>query len=225
VAALLFALGLRFSRLGLVHYRGLFVALTLLALYFVLPDHFSDPVYLWIARGRFAAIAGFFLLLAPDVQEASALRYAAALSALAGAYVPGVCLVQYRAFGKRMRGMEQVLAACPAGEEILTLRMDGERPPPGYDVPVFRELSSWVQVVHGGFTPLYFPRPIPFPFSIKKALPSPRGRGHEDYAWLLKPDEFGCVLTMGLATPLPARLYREAARDGEWALWVAARAR
>jgi hypothetical protein len=224
VAALLLVVCLRASRLTLAHYRSLLLALVLLALYFVLPDHFEEPVYVWIARGRFAAIAAFFLLLTPDVQPSSRLRIVALLSATLGACVPLECFVQYRVFAARMHGMENVLAACPAGEEILTLRMDGERPPPGYDVPVFRQLSSWVQVVHGGFTPLYFPRPIPFPFAIKKALPSPRGRGHEDYAWLLKPDEFGCVLTMGLAAPLPPQLYQEAARDGEWVLWVAAHA-
>ncbi|MBC7172520.1 MAG: hypothetical protein H5U40_08850, partial [Polyangiaceae bacterium] len=67
---------------ALVAHRSLVLALAFTALYLVLPEHFNQPVYMWIARGRLAPAIAFFVLLAPPVGAASGLRFAAAAAAL-----------------------------------------------------------------------------------------------------------------------------------------------
>jgi hypothetical protein len=140
--------------------------------------------------------------------------------ALVGAIVPISTALAYREFDQHMGSFERVLQACPPGEQILTIRIDGsDTPTPGFDQPVYRQLPSWVQVVHGGYNPSEFPRPIPFPFFMKKSLPSPHWRGHDQYAPLLQPAVFGCVLTMNLPQRLPENLYGLAREDGNFALY------
>lgn len=229
LAAVMLAIGLvqqrpawREVRVVLHAYRALVLAAALGLAYFVLPEHFAEPAYLWIARGRLAAPIAFFLLLSPAIAARSLARWLALGGALLGVVVPLVMIGAYRQFGRDMAAMEHVLAACPATSQILTLRPGGEdKPPAGYDVPVYRELVSWVQVVHGGFNPSFFERPIPFPFEIIHALPAPHWRQHQRYFPFLQPDVFRCVVTMNL-TPQTDR-FRLARKEGAFALYLAIR--
>jgi len=200
-------------------YRGLLLAAGMLGLYFVLPEHFYPPVYLWLARGRVAALAAFFLLLGPALRDDMRARWLALGVALIGACVPlQTALANWR-FGQRMGAFERVVVACPADTQVLTVRIGGEDAiTEGFDQPVFRQLPSWVQVVHGGFSPAQFPRPIAFPFAIKQSLPALHWRHHERYPHFLLPEVFGCVLTVNLE--LPEGGYRLARKEGEFALYV-----
>jgi hypothetical protein len=211
----------RQARALLREYRALVLAAVLGVAYIVLPQHFEEPAYLWIARGRLAAPIAFFLLLSPAIAVGSIARWLAVGGALLGAAVPLAMIGSYHQFDRDMAGMAHVLARCPAHAQVLTLRPDwADKPPRGYDVPVYRELASWVQVVHGGFNPSFFERPIPFPFVIRQKLPAPPWRQHQRFFPFLQPDVYGCVLTMNMAT-LPSPRYTLAAKEGAFALYRA----
>jgi hypothetical protein len=79
---------------------------------------------------------------------------------------------------------------------------------------------SWVQVVHGGFNPSFFERPIPFPFVIRQQLPAPPWRQHQRFFPFLQTDVYGCVLTMDMPT-LPSPRYTLARKEGAFALYRA----
>jgi hypothetical protein len=203
-------------------YRALALVAVLLALYFVLPDHFNEPVYVWIARGRLAPLIAFFFLLSPAISERHWARPIAAVLAFVAATIPLEIARAYRPFAQQMQGMVEVLKACPANAQVLTLRPGGsDVPPAGFLVPALRQLPSWVQVVHGGYNPSAFPRPVPFPFATKKQLPAPEWRAHEFYQPFLDPTIFGCVLTHNLPA-LGDERYQLARRSGEFALFVPA---
>jgi hypothetical protein len=220
VCAILFIWGLFRAKCSIKTYRGLVLAGALGALYFTLPEHFEQPVYLWIARGRIAPLVGFFLLLAPGIDRRSKARFFAAAAAAAALYVPLSTAVAYGGFGTDMAHFERVLAACPLEERVLTLSIKSDEDPyPGFNVPVMRELSSWVQVVHGGFAPLSFGRPIPFPFETKKTLPSPYWRRHDLYRSYLIPSIYGCVLTWNARLTSLHPLYPLALKQGDFALY------
>lgn len=201
-------------------YRALALAAALLALYFVLPDHFNEPIYVWVARGRLAPLIAFFLLLSPAIHERHWARPIAAVLAFVAATIPLEIARAYRPFARQMQGMVEVLKVCPSNAQILTLRIGGaDLPPPGFLVPVLRQLPSWVQVVHGGYNPSSFPRPVPFPFAIKKQLPAPEWRQHDFYQPFLDPSIFGCVLTHNLPALNDPR-YQLARKSGDFALFV-----
>lgn len=202
-------------------YRALALVAVLLVPYFVLPDHFNEPVYVWVARGRLAPLIVFFFLLSPAIDERHWARpVAAVLGLVAAGIVPLQIAHAYRPFARQMAGLPEVLKACPKSAQILTLRMGGaDVPPPGFYVPALRQLSSWVQVLHGGYNPSMFPRPVPFPFAVKKALPAPDWRLHEFYQPFLDPKIFGCVLTHNLPALADGR-YQLARRSGDFALFV-----
>lgn len=224
VTALLFVVGaLRGPKINgssLVAHRALALAVVYLAMYLVLPEHFGAPVYMWIARGRIAPVVAFFFLLAPPITEVSPLRFVAAASALAIAVLPLQMVARYRAFGGEMASMERVLEACPAEANVLTIRV-GDQMHEGYDVPVFRQLPSWVQVMRGGYSPQWFIRPVPFPFEVKRKLPAPHWRAHERYGPSLDPTVYGCVLTHRLESELQGGAWQLAAAEGEFRLYVA----
>ena len=200
--------------------RALWLALTLLALYLVMPEHLNDPVYLWIARGRLAPAIGYFVLLSAPVRPASGTRWLAASAGVAACLL--ICVPtarEYRDFDRYMQGMAEVLEACPRDAQILTVRL-GDHMYPGLDVPVFRQLPSWVQVIHGGYNPSSFPRPIPFPFREIRQLPAPWWPRHDLYWPLLNPNIFGCVLFLQHSGPIPNREWVLAREVGPWQLFV-----
>ncbi len=206
---------------GLVHHRGLVLATLLLAFYFILPDHFNEPVYLWIARGRLAPVIAFFLLLSPPCGERSLLRWGAFATAVVGLSVPVRAALAYRGFGRTMASLEKVIDGCPRDAPLLTVQMGGtEKLEPEFDVVVWRHFASWVQVLHGGYSPQWFPRPIPFPFRIVRALPAPRMRVHNDYRKFLDPGTFQCVLTMDFEGDILSPEYTLSGRQGRFALFV-----
>jgi hypothetical protein len=206
-------------RSAFIAHRALWLALGLFALYLVMPEHLNEPVYMWIARGRIAPAIGFFFLLSCPLRPGSTARWVALAAALAATPLYFEMGVQYRDFGRFMNGMENVLDACPAQAQVLTIRL-GNQNFPGIDVPVLRELSSWVQVVHGGYSPLRFERPIAFPFTVIRTLPAPDWRQH-DYFWpYLLSRKFGCALFLGYFGDLPGKSWSLARTEGLWKLYL-----
>lgn len=207
-------------RAFIVRQRALWLALALLALYLILPEHLNEPVYLWIARGRLAPAIGFFLLLSAPVSPSARTRWLAAAAGFVACLLVTVPTARrYREFDGYMRGMARVLAACPRDAQILTVRL-GDHMFPGLDVPVFRQLPSWVQVVHGGYNPSSFPRPIPFPFRELRQLPAPWWPRHDLYAAYLNPNVFGCVLFLQHRGSFAGRDFRLKSEEGPWQLFV-----
>ncbi|MEY4509087.1 MAG: hypothetical protein RLZZ450_1209 [Pseudomonadota bacterium] len=201
--------------------RGLVLALGLLGLYMLLPNHFAKPVYMWIACGRVAPVAAFFLLLSPAIAEGMRARWLVLVAALLGALIPLRTALAYRSFGREMFAFENVLAVCPKGQQVLTIALGGaDRLAEGFDQPVYRQLASWVQVVHGGYNPSEFPRPVASPFAVTRRLPVPLWRHHERYAQYLKPELYGCVLSMDLNVEA-LEGYSLGKREGRFALWCA----
>jgi hypothetical protein len=208
------------ARQFVVEQRALWLALALVVLYLVMPEHLNEPVYLWIARGRLAPAIGFFVLLGAPVGRASRTRWLAGAAGLAACLMVSVPTARrYREFDAYMHGMADVLEACPSGAQILTVRL-GDHMFPGLDVPVFRQLPSWVQVIHGGYNPSSFPRPIPFPFRELRQLPAPWWPRHDLYWSFLNPNIFGCVLFLQHSGPIPGREWRLASEEGPWQLFV-----
>jgi len=203
-------------------YRSLLLASGLFALYMLLPNHFAKPVYLWIACGRVAPLVAFFLLLSPAIEDGMRARWLVLPIALVGALVPLSAARVYRTFGTEMRSFEHVLSVCPPDAQVLTIAIGGaDSIAQGLDQPVFRQLSSWVQVLHGGYNPAEFPRPIPFPFATTHKLPAPHWRHHERYESVLAPEVFGCVLTMKLGEQVKLPGYALGKKEGGFALWCA----
>jgi hypothetical protein len=206
----------------LVTYRAPILALVFLAIYLVLPEHFNEPVYMWIARGRVATLVAFFALVSPPIPPASRLRFVASGAAVALLSIPLAMSVTYRAYGREIADMERVLSTCPAGAQVLTIRV-GDQAQDGLYVPVFRQLPSLVQTMRGGYSPQFFPRPIPFPFEVTRHLPAPHWRMHERYRPYLLPAVYGCVLTHRLSARLPSATWRLAAEQGDFRLYTARR--
>ncbi|HKU42396.1 MAG TPA: hypothetical protein VJR89_29760 [Polyangiales bacterium] len=207
-------------RLFVLRQRAVWLALALLALYLIMPEHLNEPVYLWIARGRLAPAIGFFALLSAPVTRTARVRWLAAVVGVAACLLIGVPTARrYREFDAYMRGMARVLQACPRDAQILTVRL-GDHMFPGLDVPVFRQLPSWVQVIHGGYNPSSFPRPIPFPFRELRQLPAPWWPRHDLYWAYLNPNIFGCVLFLQHLGPIPGNDFWLKSEDGPWQLFV-----
>ena len=203
-------------------YRSLLLASGLFGLYMLLPNHFAKPVYLWIACGRVAPLVAFFLSLSPAIDDAMRARWLVLPIVLVGALVPLSTALAYRTFGSELSTLERVLALCPRDAEVLTIALGGaDTLTEGFDQPVFRQLSSWVQVLHGGYNPSEFPRPIAFPFVTKHRLPAPPWRHHERYEQYLNPELYSCVLTMKLGEGVGLPGYELGRREGEFALWCA----
>jgi hypothetical protein len=209
-------------RATLVAYRGLWIMLVLLVLYLVLPEHLNEPVYMWIARGRIGPAIGFFLLLSPPLQHRSRGRWIVLIAALAALPLYFEIGRRYWAFGHHMKGMESVLEVCPPDEQVLTVRL-GDNKVSGFDVPVMRELSSWVQVVHGGYAPMHFDRPIPFPFIKKATLPAPYWTNHERFLFYLDPRRYGCVVVYGKYRDFSGPSWKLTQSLGMWKLYSATR--
>jgi hypothetical protein len=202
--------------------RALWLALALFVLYLIAPEHLNDPIYMWILRGRIAPAIAFFLLLSLPLSSSSRLRWVVVVAALVMALIPLEMSRRYREFDRVMAGLPAVMEACPREAEVLTVRLRDDFP--GFDVPVFRELASWVQVVHGGgWNPSAFPRPIPFPFAWTRALPAPHWRRNDYFAPSLDPNIFGCVLLLGFERELPPQRWRLAREEGPWKLYLNAR--
>lgn len=200
-----------------------------LLLYLGLSEHFHAPVYMWIARGRLAPVVAFFLIVWTPLAPGARPRLMPLGIML---LLPLLCwlgvstALRYRAFGQELAGMERVLEACPAGEEVLTLELgrperEGEPLHGDYDLPVFRELPSWVQVVHGGgFTPEGWERPIPFPYVRKRTLAAPAFRHHRrSYRRYLAVQGYGCVLTHQQPDGLKLPGWVRCAEQGGFQLW------
>lgn len=222
VASVLGVLALRTARLNADTLTPYALAGAFLLPYFVLPEHFNEPVYMWIARGRIAPVIAFFLLIAPPIKPTSRLRFAYAALAAVVAIVPVQTALAYRAHGTFMAAFVRVLDACPKNAQVLTLAMGtSDALFPGYNVPVLRELPSLVQVVRGGYSPYWFPRPIPFPFAVTRKLPAPSGRRNTQYRRFLDPKVYPCVLTYALGKHTIGPQYTEKASDGPFSVFVA----
>lgn len=195
--------------------RPLVLSLVFFALFFLLPYHFQRPVYLWEAAGRFALPAVFFLILgvpAPAPSRRSLLPYAAlVLMALAW---PLHLAREYRAFDRDQAPLGRAISELEADERVLTLSRE-PREHPGFDPAVFTQLASRVQILHGGFSPSFWRRPIPFPFRVKERPAAPGWRNHGRVSARVL-ESYDVVLTHH--GPPIGHGWDEVWREGAWAL-------
>lgn len=168
--------GLQGWRRVLFDYRLAWLCAAMLLLYFGLPTHLSRPFYWWLVSPRYAFVGIFFLLLIPPVprRQPGALFGALMLPALtACALLPIHISQKYAEFNQRAAPMADLVGRTRPGSNILFLGMQ-PRGDPAVNVEVWREGASWVQMLHGGYSPAGFVHDIEgFPYLRKQELPAP----------------------------------------------------
>jgi hypothetical protein len=199
-------------------HRGLAIALVMLVAYLVFPQDFSEPVGILIVSGRFAPVVMFFFLLSAPVPSRDWRRWLA-LPAIPIALIALLNVTtKYRTFAEYMRPLPRLVAKCDPHDDVLTLSMDPQTFPSVSELAPFRLLPSWVQVLHGGYAPDSWPRPIPFPFIVKQALPAPSWMGPQPAPQFLN-GPYQCVLAHRLQQALPHHQWKLRGREGEWTVY------
>jgi hypothetical protein len=190
----------------------------MLLAYFVLPAGFDPPLGILTVSGRFAPAACFFGLLAAPIPKGDWRRFVSLPAVLIAVLALTNIAIKYRTFADYMRPLPELVAKCRREENILTISANPHWYAPTTGLAPFRLLPAWVQVLHGGYAPDWWERPIPFPFRVTHPLPAP--------SWVdPRPDPvslrgpYGCVLTHRLTQTLPKDQWQLRASAGEWNLY------
>lgn len=211
------------ARLGefVLRYRAALLALTMLALYLIVPMHLQRPHSWWFVSGRYAPLVCFFAFLVPWV-ELRGRRMLAMAPALAAALIlPLHIASKYATFGEHVRPFVRMVARAERGSEVLFLRM-GARTDSTVNVPMWNHFGAWVQILHGGFSNAgWFDAPTIV--RAKKRLPSPPYNQHERYDHRLHAEPYRYIIVFREAHPLyPANSmdFRVIDREGEWTMYA-----
>ena len=156
--------------------RSAWLGLAMIGLYVGLPMHLSRPFYWWLVGPRFVFLAVFFLLTAPEVPERSPSRWFHALMApglAAALFLPILVAHKYAEFNVRAAPLVKMVAMTRSDANILFLSMS-PRGDPAVNVHAWNQGASWVQMMHGGYSPAGFVHSIGgFPYARVMELPSP----------------------------------------------------
>lgn len=199
-------------------HRSAALALVMLAGYLVLPEGFAGQVGILYVSGRIAPAVSLFFLLAPAIRAADPRRF------LALASVPITLLLvleigsRYQQFARYMQPLPELLAQCSPDADVLTINMPPHALPQVSELAPFRLLPAWVQVVHGGYAPDAWDRPIPFPFRVTHPLPAPSWLDPRPQPEFLNAP-YRCLFAHQLTSALPGRGWRLAAQRGPWTLY------
>lgn len=203
-------------RLLLYRYRSLALAAVMFAGYLTLPLHFGEPSPILIVSGRLAPAAFYFLLLSAAISARDVRRWLAltgvVISLVMAVHITG----KYRKFARYMQPLPALVARCPADSDLLTANLEPHAFPQTTDMDPFRLLPAWVQVLHGGFAPDYWVRPIPFPFAVKRTMPTP--------TWLAptpRPEHLAAAqCVVGHYLQQRPRGFKLIERVGDWSLYI-----
>ena len=144
-------------------------ALTLL-LYLSLPRSLTSPFYWYAVNRRLAVVVMLFLvLLVPGKLETRAGKAWLALATAAGAFYLGVLALEVHRFNVRMRDFDRVMQSVPPRKQVQLLMFKNRDP--AFNVAVFNQWSSWVQLRQGGYQPFNLDQG--FPIVATKQLPAP----------------------------------------------------
>jgi hypothetical protein len=202
---------------GLHHYRGALVAAALLVAYFALPLHLSRPFDWWFVSGRFAVPFCFFALLLPSGAMVGARRNLRAAATLAAAVLMVVIGNRYADFDRRMQPMVLLQKLAPRQDTLLLLTMH-PRTDPAVNVEAYRQISAWMQLLRGGFTPSGFFQ-TEHPFRVVHALPCPLWYWHEGFDFVHHGEPWAWVMIHGAAPGSIHVAYDLVAREGPFSLY------
>lgn len=156
--------------------RSALLGIAMIGLYAGLPMHLTHPFYWWLVGPRFAFLAMFFLLLAPDVPVRAARGWFHALmmpGVVAVLFLPVLLSNKYAEFNARAAPMVKMLGMTRPDANVLFLSMS-PRGDPAVNVHAWNQGASWVQMIHGGYSPAGFVHSIEgFPYARTRELPAP----------------------------------------------------
>ncbi len=209
----------------LLHYRSAWIGLAMLGLYVGLPIHLSRPFDWWLVGPRFAFVAAFFLFLAPAVPTRAPGRWflipmVPALAAVV--FLPLLVSQKYADFNQRAAPMIRLVAMTRSDANILFLSMK-PRGDPAVNVHAWNQGSSWVQVLHGGYSQSGFTHSIEgFPYGRTVQLPAPPWNAAEQFNPAVHAARYDYVLVRNQTVPVfpdndPE--FHLAAQEGAFALY------
>jgi hypothetical protein len=205
----------------LVAHRGLLLLFAMVVLYFALPIHLVRPFDWFYCSGRYSTLICFFAFLLP----ATSLRGPRALLVLpavvAAVILPLHLAETYALINRRAEPLVRMVAETRPGANILALSML-ERRDLLVNVDHYNQLPALVQIMHGGFNPGSWDRPITFPYKLIKRLPAPPWNRQEafnpehhagPYDYIIVRNERRSIF------PGPMTEWRRVRREGDWTLY------
>jgi hypothetical protein len=202
---------------GLHHYRGTLVVAALLACYIALPIHLSKPFDWWFVSGRLAVPLCFFAFLLPSGAIMEERRNLLAPAVIAAAALLIAVGGRYADFGKRMQPLPRLARLIPHSDNALLLSMH-PRTDPSVNVEAYREISAWLQVLRGGYTPTGFFQ-ADFPFKVVAPLPGPVWYAHEYFDFQHQGEPWTWVMIHGASPAGVAQSYDPVAQEGNFTLY------
>ncbi|MBI5478096.1 MAG: hypothetical protein HY906_04530 [Deltaproteobacteria bacterium] len=205
----------------LLAHRGLLLLVAMTVLYFALPIHLVRPFDWFYCSGRYGTLICFFAFLLP----ATSLRGARALLVLPAVVVafilPLHVSARYAAFNRRAAPLLKMVAETRPGSNILAMSM-APGSDPAVNVNCYNQLPAYVQILHGGYNPGSWDRPITFPYKLIKRLPSPPWDRQEAFNPRVHAGPYHYVIVRNEKRPIfPATEteWRRVRREGDWTFY------
>jgi hypothetical protein len=205
----------------LLEHRGLLLLVAMTVCYFVLPIHLVKPFDWWYMSGRFSTLICFFAFLLP----ATSLRGARALLVLpavvAATILPLHLSAVYAGINRRAAPLVRMVAETRPGSNVLSLSML-QRRDLAVNVDHFNQLPALVQIMHGGYNPGSWDRPITFPYKLIKRLASPPWNNQEAFNPRLHAGPYDYVIVRNEKRrifPPALREWRLVRREGDWTFY------
>jgi hypothetical protein len=159
--------------------RCLLLAAAMLACYLLVPLHLERPFDWWFVSGRYAPLLCLFGFLVPRPPLRGARRLVMLPAVVAALLLPLHLSQKYVEFNQRLTPFVRMVERARPGTDVLFLNL----PPRTDDAVIIEALnhfSSWVQILHGGFSPSGWYN-IGFPFLLKRRLPAPPSNRDERF--------------------------------------------
>jgi hypothetical protein len=159
--------------------RCLALAAAMMACYLIVPLHLARPFDWWLVSGRFAPLICFFGFLVPKAPIRGALRLAMGPAVAAALFLPLHLSEKYVEVNERWKPLARMVERVPPGADVIFLTL-----PPRIEeeliVDAPNQLSSWVQIMHGGFSANGWYN-VGFPFLLTRRLPAPPWNRNEAF--------------------------------------------
>ena len=205
----------------LLDHRGMLLCAGFIACYFLVPLHLTRPFDWWFVSGRFAPLICFFAFLLPATPLSGWRALLIVPAVCAALFLPLHIAKRYAEFNDRARPFVELMKKTRPATQVLFV---GLKPygDPAVNVNAYNQWPSWVQVLHGGYSPSGWEPHIPFPYRIKKKLPAPPWNNQEAFSPQRHAGPYDYVLVRNEKRPLfpPGNNeWRLVERQGAFALY------
>ncbi len=206
-------------RAALDTYRTLLIATALLLCYLLFPLHLSRPFDWWFVSGRYAIPFLFFLLLSPRGALTGLRRWALAPVLVASIAFFLIIGGRYADYARRIEPLFHLAGQIPPNDTAILLSMQ-PRTDPAVDVEAYREISSYLQLIRGGFSPSGFYH-AEHPLHLAHAPPMPPWSAHEAFDFRGGSVFWDWLVIHGRIPPaLPASgVWTRVASEGDFSLY------